>query len=91
LIPAVDFDVGGVKDVLSKHHGVGACPAEEDNVAGVEASGEELGLAVDELEVVLLTSVPGDGGSKLQVHCHTSGSDQHTSDPDEQGQSNAAR
>lgn len=47
LVPAVNLYIGGVKNVLAKDDGVTGGPTEENNIAGVETSDEEFGLAVD--------------------------------------------
>lgn len=91
LVEAGDLNVGGVQDVLAKDDRVTGGPTEEDDVAGVETGGQELGLAVDVLEVVLLTTVLGNGGAELHVDGGTSKGDDHTGDPHEEGQTDGTR
>lgn len=86
LVPAGDLDAGGVQDVLAKDDRVAGGPAEEDNVAGVEASGEELGAAVDELEVVLLAAIARHAGAELEVDGGARGGDDGAEDPDEEAE-----
>lgn len=90
LVPAVDGDLGGVEDVFAKDDAVGACPAEQHDVAGVEARDEEAGLLEDVLEVVLLAAVAREAGAEFKVDCHSGGGDEHAGHPDEEGQADAA-
>lgn len=91
LVPAVDLDLGGVQDVLAEDDGVAGGPGKEDDVAGVQAGDEEAGLAVDELEVVLLAAVFGDGGSEFEVDGAAGEGDEHAGYPHEEGQTDGAR
>lgn len=91
LVPSVDLLVGGVEDVLAKDDRVTGCPTHEQNVGSVDAGGEELGLAVDELEVVLLTTVLGDTGSPFEVDGSTSSGDEGTNDPNDEGQTGTSK
>lgn len=91
LVPTVDLLVGGVEDVLAKDDRVSRGPAHEDDVKGVHGSDQELGLAVDVLEVVLFTSVPGDAGAPFEVDGRTSTGDDGADDPHEERQADAAR
>lgn len=86
LVPSVDLLVGGVEDVLAKDDRVTGRPTHEQNVRSVDAGDKELGLAVDELEVVLLTTVLGDTSSPFEIDGSTSSSDERTYDPNDEGQ-----
>lgn len=85
LVPSVDLNVGGVQDVLAKDDRVAACPAEQHNISSVEAGGEELGLAINEFEVVLLTTVLGDSRTELEIDSGAGEGDEHASYPDKEG------
>jgi hypothetical protein len=91
LIPSVDFDIGGVQDVLAKDDTVSTCPTEMHDIDGVHASNEELGPAVDILEVVLLATITGDRGTEFEVHGLTGQGDEHTNNPNEEGETDRAR
>ncbi len=91
LIPPVYLDIGGVQNVLAENNRVAGRPTQQDNIAGVEARGQKLGLPVHELEVVLLPSILGDSGAELKVDRCTSHRDQHSRNPDEQRESHATR
>lgn len=84
LIPTTDLDICGGEDVFSEDDAVGASPAEEDNVAGVEARDEEFGLRKDELEIVFFTTVAGEAGAEFEVDGHSGGGDEHACHPDEE-------
>lgn len=90
LVPSVDFDVGSVQYVLSKDDRVRSGPAKQDDVAGVQSGSQEPGFAVDELQIVLLSTVPWYGGSKFEIDGHSCRRDHHAKHPDEEGQSNTS-
>lgn len=90
LVPPVDLDVGGVQDVFAEDDGVAAGPAEEDNVAGVEAGGQELGLTPDVFQVVLLATVLWDRRAEFHEHRSPGQGDEHTGYPHKQRETNAA-
>lgn len=85
LVPTVDLLVGSMEDILSENDRVARSPAHENDVRSVDASDEELWLAVDELEIVLLAAVLGDTGSPFEVDGCASGGDDGTNDPDDEG------
>lgn len=91
LVPAGDFNLRGMKDVLAKYDGVTSGPAKKDDIARVEAGGQELGLSVDKLKVVLFTAVARQAGSEFHVYSSSSGGDNGTNQPQEHGQANTSR
>lgn len=91
LVPTVDLLVGGVKDVLSKDDRVSRSPAHENDVKGVHGGDQELGLAVDVLEVVLFTSVLGNTGTPFQIDGGTGSGDDGADDPHEESQTDTTR
>lgn len=84
LVPAINLGIRSMEDILSKDDRVTRSPAHEKNVRSVDAGDEELGLAVDELEIILLTTVLGDTGSPFEVHGRTSSGDDGTDYPDDE-------
>lgn len=90
LIPPVHLDLRSVQDVLAKDDRVGSSPAKQEHIARVEAGSQEPRFAIDVLEVVLLAAVPRDGRSELEVDGHTSSSDQHAGNPDEEREADTA-
>jgi hypothetical protein len=84
LVPTINLGIRSMEDILSKDDRVTRSPAHEKNVRGVDASDEELGLAVDELEIILLATVLGDTGSPFEVNGRTSSGDDGTNDPDDE-------
>ncbi|KAI6776592.1 hypothetical protein HG530_000537 [Fusarium avenaceum] len=91
LVPSIDFLVGSVEDVLAKDDRVTRRPTHQENVRSVHASDEEPGLAVDELEVVLLTTVLGDTGSPFEVDGSTSSGNDGSNNPDDEGQTRTSK
>lgn len=75
---------------IPKDDRVTAGPTKENNVASVEASGEELWLAENVFEVVLLASVLGDGSAELEIDSRAGKGNQHAGNPDEQRQTDTA-
>lgn len=90
LVPPRHIDLRGVQDVLAKDDRVARRPPEEDHVASVQRRGEELGLAVHEFEVILLTAVAGQSRAKLHVDCCSGGGDEHAHKPDYERQARGA-
>jgi hypothetical protein len=90
LVPTVDLLVGGVEDVLAKDDRVSRGPTHEDDIKGVHGGDQELGLAVDVLEVVLFTSVLGDTGTPFEVDGRTGSGDDGADDPHEESQADTA-
>ena len=64
---------------------------QQQHIASVKSSSQELRLLVDELKVVLLASVLGDGRSEFEVDSHTSSSNKAASYPHEKRQTDTAR
>ncbi len=90
LIPSIDLDVGSMEYILAEDHTIRACPAEKDDIAGVEAGSKVFGPVIDVFEIVLLPTIPGDSCAELQVYGHTTCSNNHASNPNEQGQADTA-
>lgn len=59
LVPASDLDVRGGEDVLAEDDAVAGSPAEQEGIGGEHGCGQELGLFVDVLQVVLFAAVSG--------------------------------
>ena len=91
LVPSTDLNVGGIEDVGSEHNRVSTGPAEENDVAGIESRDEELWLAVDVFQVVLLAAVLGDRGTKFQVDGGSGEGDDHAGNPHDQRESDTPR
>lgn len=59
LVPSVDLDLRRVEDVLAEDDAVARGPAKEHSVGSKHGRGEELGLGVNVLQVVLFAAIPG--------------------------------
>ena len=57
LIPASDFDLGCVENILSKDNTVTSSPSKQDDICREHGSDEEFRFLVDIFKVVLLASV----------------------------------
>ncbi len=90
LIPVRDLDARRMQDVLAKHDGVAGRPAQQQDVARVQAGGEELGAAVDVFEVVLLAAVARQAGAELHVDGGSRRGDADARDPHEEREADAA-
>lgn len=91
LVPSGNFNTRGIENVLSENDRVGGSPTEEEDVGCKHGGNEELGLSVDVLEVVLLSTVLGDGCSPFEVDHETSTGNESSHDPHDQGKTNRAR
>lgn len=89
LVESGDLDAGSMQDVFAKDDRVGSCPTQQDNITSIETSCQEFRSPVNEFEIVLLSSVSGNGCAELEVHRHASGSDDHANDPNEKTQADA--
>lgn len=91
LVPIRNLDSGGVENVLAKDDRVTGRPAQQDDIGGVHARHEEARLAVDVFQVVLLAAVLGEASAEFHVDCRAGPGDDAAGDPEEEGETNAAR
>ena len=91
LIPAVDFDLRSIEDVLAEDDRITPSPTQQYHIGRIHGRGQELGLSVDVLEVVLFAPVPGNGGPELHVHSHTRKGDEHAGYPHEESEPHRSR
>jgi hypothetical protein len=85
-IPLARLNPRRKKDVLAKHDRISCSPAKKNNIAGVQRGSEEPRLAEDILENILLASVSGNCRTKLHIDGSTSGGDEPTDKPHNQGE-----
>ena len=63
---------------------------QKHHISSVEASSKESRLLEDILQVVLLASVLGNASTELEIDCHSGGGNDHTRDPEEEGETDTA-
>ena len=90
LVPLGDLRVRGGEEHDSGVDGVSGGPAEEEDVGCVHGGDEEAGLLEHCLEVVLLTTVLGDGCAELHVHVQPGEGDDAADGPHDEGEADGA-
>lgn len=78
LVAVFGLSVVGVKDVATEGERVSRREAEEDHLRGEHAGGEVLGVLVDVLEVVLLTTGARNGKTEFKPYAETAAGQEAT-------------
>jgi len=81
LVPAIHLDLCRGEDVLAKDDRVRTSPAEQYDIASIEACSRESWFPENVLEIVLLSAVLGNGCAEFKIDGHTSSRYKHASNP----------